>query len=478
MRAWSTQEVVTEDSIVAVRELLRRRMGPPRFDLWFAESTQLRWAGKNGLIVEANTALLRDWLVREFSDLVKSVAVEVCKRPMEVQFEAAPAIAENAPTAQPAKQLSLPLVDATAPDNEPSHGSSRAPERPTFLTDELNFMSFVEGTSNRAAMRATQSACGAHGSFAPLVFLWGPHGVGKTHLLRAARNEFRRLHRRGRVLYLTAEQFTTDFLAALNGRGLPVFRQKHRGVDLLLLDDVHFLARKPATLEEFQYTLDTLTAAGGRAILTSNREPAALFELGPEIASRLAAGIACEMQWPEYEVRLGILHNLCSRQQLTLSDDVMRTLAAGISLGPRELVGALNRMQVLHEVLQEPIERPLAERVVAEINHQCTRPVQLDDIQRAVCVEFGLEPKSLKSNNRAKAVSEPRMLAMWLARKYTRAAWSEIGVYFGRRSHSTVISAHRRVEQLLGRKTRVHTPSGECELEEAVRRVENALRTA
>jgi chromosomal replication initiator protein len=280
------------------------------------------------------------------------------------------------------------------------------------------------------------------------------------------------------VLYLTAEQYTTEFVEALNGRGLPSFRQKHRGVDLLLMDDIHFLANKPKTLEEFQYTLDTLSAAGGQAILSSHRNPAALSELGSEITSRLAAGIACELQWPDYEVRLGILHSFCARQQMELPNEVLHALAAGISLGARELAGAFNRLRVLHDVLPAPLDRQLAERVVAEINQQCTRPVQLDDIQRAVCEEFGLAPKNLKSNKRAKAISEPRMLAMWLARKYTRAAWTEIGEYFGRRSHSTVISAHRRVEKLLGRKTRVQTSTGDCDLEEAMRRVENALRSA
>jgi chromosomal replication initiator protein len=135
-------------------------------------------------------------------------------------------------------------------------------------------------------------------------------------------------------------------------------------------------------------------------------------------------------------------------------------------------------MRVLHEVFEEPLDRPLAERVVTEINHQCTRPVLLGDIQKAVCDVFGVDAKNLKSNKRSKSVSEPRMLAMWLARKYTRAAWSEIGDYFGRRSHSTVISAHRRVESLMGQKTRIHTVGGDCELEDAVRRVESALRSA
>lgn len=479
MRAGSTQEVVTEDtqSIDAVRELLRSRIGPPRFDLWFAEATQLRWLGSDGLVVEANTVLLRDWLIREFSDLVKSVASEIRNRKVEVRFEAAAESSESAPTAPPAKQLSLPLVESFPLVNCQSHETPPEPEKAAVLADELNFMSFVEGTSNRSALTAVR-ACAHRGQIAPLVFLWGPNGVGKTHLLRAARAEFRQRHRRGRALYLTAEQFTTGFVEAIHGRGLPSFRQKHRGVDLLLLDDVHFLAGKKATLEEFQYTLDTLAAAGGQAVLASNRGPAALFELGPEITSRFSAGITCELQWPELNVRLGILRSLCARQQLELPDEVLRTLAAGISLGARELAGALNRLRVLHEVFAEPLERPLAERVVSEINHQCTRPVKFDDIQKAVCDVFGLEPKNLKSTKRGKAVSEPRMLAMWLARKYTRAAWSEIGDYFGRRSHSTVISAHRRVEKLLGRNARVHTTVGDCEMEEAVRRVENALRTA
>jgi chromosomal replication initiator protein len=471
MRAWSTQEVVTDDTINAVRDLLRSRIGPPRFDLWFADTTRLRWIGTGLLVVEANTILLRDWLIREFSDLVRSVTAEICNHTVDVRFEVAAETANSPPTTPSDQHVSL------ATDNCALRSSLPASESTAISADELSFMSYVEGTTNRAAMRAAR-ACASRELNARLVYLWGPHGVGKTHLLRAARVEFRQYYRRSRALYLTAEQFTTGFIDAIHGRGLPSFRQKHRGVDLLLLDDIQFFVEKTATLEEFQYTLDTLLAAGGRAVLTGNRGPAALLDLGPEIASRFAAGITCELQWPEYDVRLGILRSLSSQQQFELPEDVLQTLAAGISFGARELAGAINRLRMLHEVFQDPINHSLAERVVTEINYQCTRPLQLDDIQKAVCGVFGLEPKSLKSNKRAKAISEPRMLAMWLARKYTRAAWSEIGDYFGHRSHSTVISAHRRVEKLLGRKAVVHTLVGDCELEEAVRRVENALRCA
>lgn len=468
--------MVTEDIELtdALRTALRERIGPPRFDVWFSAAA-FKWTSGNSLSIESPTCLLRDWLIGEFGKEVKGIVGELYSGNIEVRFDVAASSADDSVEKSTTKQRSLPLLEAESLSTEKSPSEDSKPSHP--VTEELSFMSFVEGPSNRAAFRATQ-ACASRGQVAPLVLLWGPHGVGKTHLLRAARAEFRQRNRRGRVLYLTAEQFTTGFIEAIHGKGLPTFRQKHRGVDLLLLDDVHFLAGKPATLEEFQYSLDTLAASGGQAVIASNRGPASLFELGPEITSRLAAGISCQMHWPELDVRLGILRSLSKRQQSELPDEVLDTLAAGISLGARELAGALNRLRVLHEILQEPLDRSLAERVVTEINHQCTRPVQLGDIQKAVCDVFGLEAKKLKSNQRSKAVSEPRMLAMWLARKYTRAAWSEIGDYFGRRSHSTVISAHRRVEKLLSGKSRIHTSAGDCEIEEALRRVENVLRSA
>jgi chromosomal replication initiator protein len=342
---------------------------------------------------------------------------------------------------------------------------------------EPSLAAFVVGKGNEYAFAAAEMTARGLQQASPVLF-HGPTGVGKSHLLRSIRVEYRRRRSRARAIYLTAEQFTTSFVEALHGSGLPSFRQKCRGADLLLIDDLQFFAGKRASLEELLHTLDAVTAEGRRLVLASDRGLAELRALGSDLVSRLAGGLACEIQPPDYETRLGIVRRLGQEMQIELGEDVSAAVATQITMGARELRGALHRLVAMSVAFERPISRELAETALAELTQQCTRPVRLGDVEQAICNVFGVERSELRSERKGRAINEPRMLAMWLARKYTRAPWSEIGQFFGRRSHSTVISAHRRVEQLIRTKAAIGVCDQACGVEEAIRRVEVALRTA
>ncbi len=244
----------------------------------------------------------------------------------------------------------------------------------------------------------------------------------------------------------------------------------------MLLDDLQFFIGKRRTLEELLHTIDTLQAAGAQIVVAADRSPAELNELGGELTSRIAAGVSVGIDAADETLRRRLLDRLCDAAELDVDPGVLDIVATGIAGGAREMQGVLNRLRVTHDLLGAPIDEALARRVVADTNRQTTPRVQMADIQGAVCRVFGIDKQSLKSNKRTKAATEPRMLAMWLSRKYTQAAWSEIGEYYGRRSHSTVISACRRVEQMIGR---THAPTGAGDrLQDALRQVEAELRTA
>jgi chromosomal replication initiator protein len=306
----------------------------------------------------------------------------------------------------------------------------------------------------------------------------GPTGVGKTHLLKAIVREYRRCHPRSSAVLLSAEQFTTGFVEAIRGSGLPSFRQKCRGAQLLVIDDLQFFVGKERTLEELQHTVDTMLGDGRQLVLASDRSLAELRSLGAELVSRLAGGLVCEIESPVFVTRLEIVRRIASEIDLTLEESVISTVAAQINAGARELRGALHRLQAMTWAFETPITRDMAERALADLARQSTRPVRLSDVEKAVCDVFGVERAQLRSERKGRAVSDPRILAMWLARKYTRAAWSEIAEYFGRKSHSTVISAHRRVEKLISTQAQVGISDRTCDVEEAIRRLETALRTA
>jgi chromosomal replication initiator protein len=279
-------------------------------------------------------------------------------------------------------------------------------------------------------------------------------------------------------VYLTAEQFTTSFVEALHGAGLPSFRTKCRGADLLLIDDLQFFAGKRASLGELLHTLDAMQAEGRQVVLASDRNLAQLQALGNELVSRLAGGLVCEMQLPDFATRLDIVRRIGDEIGITICEEVRSLVASQITGGARELRGALHRLLAVSSAPQRPITPQLAAHELAELAQQCSRHVGLPEVEQAVCGVFGVEPAQLRSERKGRSINEPRMLAMWLARKYTRAPWSEIGQFFGRRSHSTVIAANRRVEKLLRSQAQVGVSRESCNVEEAIRRIEAALRTA
>ncbi len=483
--------MVKDDTQVAahLRAQLASRIGTQRYELWFGPHTQF-CVGDRSLTVLADSPFVRDWLRQHFAEDLRASAEAALGRDLAVEFDLGmPSDKKSAETepsapsapARPPQRASrngaaraahaASPTDRTPPDGEGATARQRPP-RAAAGFDEL-----VVGASNEYAYRSALLTAQGLQQASPIV-VCGPTGVGKTHLLRAIHGEYRRSHPRARAVYMTAEQFTTCFVEALRGSGLPSFRQKCRGADLLVIDDLQFFAGKRVTLDELLHTVDELLADGRQLVLASDRPLAELRSLGPELVSRLSGGLTCDIGPPEFATRLEIVRRLGQAMQLELDDEVQHLVATQITSGARELRGALYRLQATSFAARRPVDRPLAEEALAELVRQCTRTVRLPDVEQAVCDVFGVEPGELRSQRKGRSISAPRMLAMWLARKYTRAPWSEIGQFFGRRSHSTVISAHHRVESLIGQQAEIDLRDRRFAVEEAIRRLETALRTA
>lgn len=450
--------------IEALLDRLKDLVGQERFSVWFDDTVRFVLRD-DALVLVAPSAFHRDRLRNQFRECVSQAAAQ-CLGVAEVEYDVAEESGKQA--APPTKRRPRPVPQPTTPQHAP-------PQPPREVRTQL------EGWVASAATAEAETACQRivlgqlHAS---PVLLWGKPGVGKTHLLRAIAEGLRADSRKRRVLMITAEQFIVGFVAAIRGAGLPSFRQKHRGAGLLLLDNAHQLVGKQRTTEEFLSTLDHIAAAGGQVVLTSDRSPAELAEMGPELSSRFAGGVAVPVQMPDVPCRATLIEQAAEERGVELSAAARDTLAAALNGGAREVAGALNRLTLMHQAFGMAIDDTLARRVAAEINQLSAPRVGIPQIESAVCDVFGVGPKDLRSGKRTKAVTEPRMLAMWLSRKLTGSAWSEIGDHFGRRSHSTVISAHRRVERLLakGESPRLSGQAGD--LNEAIRRVESALRLA
>ena len=342
-------------------------------------------------------------------------------------------------------------------------------------TQGRSLADFVVGTSNRLACGAVELVASRPGEVSPLV-IHGPSGVGKTHLLDGVCARTSELHPGASIVSLSAEQFTNGFLQSLHGSGLPGFRRTCRSADLLVIDDIHFLVGKRATLLEFQLTVDALHRQGRQMVFTCDRELDSLPGLGPELVTRLRGGMNAPILSPDYEVRRGIVAALCARRRLAVPDAVVHHVATHMTRHARELIGAVNRLEATSLMLGVDVTAEMAEEALADLVRSSARSVRLADVERAVCAAFGIEPGSLQSSRRARTVSQPRMLAMFLARKHTHAALTDIGRYFGRRSHSTVIAAQRTVGEWVARRSPVVLAETEWDVEEAIRRVEDLLR--
>jgi chromosomal replication initiator protein len=416
----------------------------------------------------------------------------VLGRGLELEFRVAPALdgrvrAERPSVADPQRQFTFdddlqPACGessaATLVLEPPSHRTLKELPSPkaSFGRKYAALDTIVVGSSNRLAFAAAEMAAERPGSVNPL-FIHGPTGVGKTHLLEGLLSEARRLHGNINAIFLTAEQFTTSFLEALHKSGLPSFRHKYRAVDLLIVDDVQFFAGKTATVVEFSTTLETLVRQGRQLVVSADRPLAELTELCPQLTPRLSGGVTAKITSADHATRLGILSKRAAALGLQITDDVQEFVATHLTSHARELVGALNQLLAVSRIRREPITKAVAEEALADLIGQHAKPIQFQQIEKAVCEVFGLDQETLQQSRRAKALNAPRMVAMWLARKHTRAALSEIGHYFGRRSHSTVISAHKAVGKWVADQMELRLPEAVCKAEDAIRRVEAKLRT-
>ncbi len=395
-------------------------------------------------------------------------------------------LADRRQDSQPPVIFRLPTTSSASHNGagaaDPTASTASQPVQPApNRMIRRNFASldaFVVGEGNRLAHAAVNNLLGQLGRYSPL-FLSGPPGSGKTHLLEGVWRTARQTAPQRRTIYLSAEQFTTQFVEALRGSGLPSFRRKYRDVELLLIDDLQFFCGKPSTLVELQHTVDTLLRAGRQIVFAADRTLGDLKNLGSELVARIGGGLVCGIDAADLPTRLGILEHLAKSHETPTPRTVLEWLSTQLDGDARQLAGALNRLHATSEALNCRIDLPFAQRALADLVRVNRKAVRLADISNTICEMFGIDEQSLQSESKSPVVSHPRMLAMWLARKYTRAALSEIGKHFGRKSHTTVISAEDKVSQwLVSGSKNLLLPEGDCRLEDVVKRVELQLRLA
>ncbi len=459
-----------------------QRIGESRYRLWFDGKTKIHREGEQ-LIVGVPNLFLQEWLQNTFLTALREAAQELTGSPLDVRFVIDPELYRAAREAEEdAKALPATAVPAAVvPQRTPEDPETRKAPRGAGARETKGgarwrrLEDFIAGPANRVAYAAALSLVeDPEQAPTPLVF-HGPSGVGKTHLLDGIAQHFVQRRRDWRVCYLTAEDFTNRFLAALKQGKLSGFRKFFRDADLLIVDDLQFLARKRATHEEFLHTLDALINRGGIVVVSCDCHPRLSDDFPPELTDRLLGGASWSLQAPEAATRLEILRAKAVGREPAVPEPVLRYLAEHLRGNVRELEGALHTLQHFCRVSQRPVDNQAVREALNDLLRHVGQKMRIEDIDHAVCGVLELTRGCLQSAERAWSVSHPRMIAMFLARKHTSSSHSEIGRYFGGRNHSTVVAADKKVRSWLKNDQPIACGREKRSLCEMLSRIENRL---
>ncbi len=426
---------MTDELWGQVRQKLQESVGANNYSTWI-EPLVFSSLQDGVATFAVPTQFIGDWVRRNFADQIKHLMTTAGSAVTRIEF----AVSKRAP----AKQAATAKTSAPKPAGE-------LPGAP--LDARFTFDSFVVGKPNELAHAAAKRVAeGGPVSFNPL-FLYGGVGLGKTHLMHAIAHELKTRRPDLNVVYLSAEQFMYRFVQALRERKMMDFKQLFRSVDVLMVDDVQFIAGKDSTQEEFFHTFNALVDQNKQIIISADRAPGEIKGLEERIKSRLQSGLVVDLHPTDYELRLGILQTKvdayrAKNDDLVMSDGVLEFLAHRISTNVRVLEGALTRLFAFASLVGREITLELAQDCLADVLRASDRKITIEEIQRKVSEHYNIRFSDLIGPRRMRNLARPRQIAMYLAKKLTSRSLPEIGRRFGGRDHTTVMHGVRKIEEL------------------------------
>lgn len=403
------------------------RVGSPAFDVWIKPISFVRLEGCD-LFVEVTDSFFKQWLESHYASVIKEAASELIKADVRLQI-----VVRDQSSARPNTQK----------------GSLYSPSllSSANISKRYSFENFIVGTSNQFA----QAACFAVANnpaynYNPL-FIFGGVGLGKTHLLNALGHHILKNNICKRVCYITSEQFTNELINSIRYDKMPAFRARFRSLEVLLLDDIQFMAGKERTQEEFFHTFNSLYESHQQIVITSDTFPKDMHFLEERLRSRFGWGLIADIQPPEIETMVAILKQKSRSYQVSLPNDVYFFLASSVTSNVRELEGLLNRVVAYASLSGCEINIDLAREALKDIIKVKEKDVNIGSIQKAVSTHFNINTSDLKSKKKQKCVVLPRQISMYLARRLTKMSFPEIGAHFGGKDHSTIIYAVNKIEK-------------------------------
>jgi chromosomal replication initiator protein len=392
------------------------------FATWFRPTTFLSLQDGR-LRVGVPNAQFKDWLTKNYQGVLSESLSELGRSAVQVVFEDGP---------EPSVPDTAPAPDREAPSLNPKY----------------TFESFVVGSSNQFAHAAARAVAEIPSkSYNPL-FIYGGVGLGKTHLMHAIGHYIQARQRRLNLLYISADRFINEMINAIRFDRLPAFRQKYRSIDVLLVDDIQFIAGKDRTQEEFFHIFNALHDSQKQIVISSDCPPRQIPTLEERLHSRFEWGLIADIQAPDIETKVAILRKKAEAERVELPENVALFIASKVKTNIRELEGSLIRLIAYASLTGRDIDLPLAQETLRDLLHTEDKPITIEMIQKFVADHYNVKLAELKAKNNAKSVAVPRQIAMYLTKSLTRASLPEIGKEFGGKHHSTVIHSVRKIDGL------------------------------
>ena len=430
----------------SARERLRGRLGSNNFDVWI-KPLRVAECGNGHVLFEVPSRFYRDWVVRHYLDALKSSFGDDSHPAPEIQFRVEagpqrelfpPATAEASESEAPAKARQATRVNRR-----------RANARVGNLVPRYTFQNFVVGSSNQFAHAAAVAVAKNPGEQYNPLFIYGTVGIGKTHLANAIGHRVIEKNPLAKVVFLSSEAFVNDMISSLKRDRMDDFKNRFRKADVLILDDVQFLAGRERTQEEFFHTFNTLHEARKQIILTSDKFPKDIPDLEERLRNRFESGLTADIQTPEVETRSAIAQKKAEAEGIVMSPDVANFIAREIGDNVREIEGALTRLAASASLQGCEISVSFAQEVLKPHLRSRPREVRIADIQKIVSGHYGITLEEMNSRRRTQHIAPVRQCAMYLCRKLTAFSFPVIGESFGRRHHSTVMHAYESVARRL-----------------------------
>jgi len=421
-----TLENIWNNSLLKIEE----KVGSSITELWF-KPIKLFQLKEHHATIDIPNRFFRDWIEENYPDLIAESLGGVLGFPVSILYK---------------KEEKIDPVVKKMDMKLESRRQSLA-RRGIYLNPKYTFENFVVGTSNQFAQAAARSISESPGRTYNPLFIYGGVGLGKTHLINAVGNAVIDRDPNLIVLYVSSEQFTNEVVSALRHDKMGEFKDKYRNLDVLLLDDIQFIANKTATQEEFFHTFNTLYEKQKQIVVSSDRPPKEITAVTDRLRSRFTMGLIADIQPPEIETKIAILLKKAEMERINIPEDTAYYLASKVKSNIRELEGCLIRLGAQASLTGRPIDKEMAKNILRDLIEEDEKPINVDHIQKVVCEYFGLKLADIKAKRRTKEVALPRQIAMYITKQLTDMSLSDIGKGFGGKDHATVIYACKQVEE-------------------------------